>query len=282
MPLKTQVKNTPPVRDNKNSLAMIMVGLLVISSFVIGSLYQKVKYLEKGSTPVDSANKQQAAQTADDQAQPAEEKVEMEKIKETFDKSLVKFGKADSKLILIEVADPSCPYCHVAAGKNSELNSQIGDRFKLISEGGTYVAPVIEMKKLVDQGKAAFAWLYTNGHGNGEMGTKALYCANEKGKFWQVHDLLMTNKGYNLLNETVKNDKSQAQALADFLSPAFKAGDMKNCLESGKYDDRLQTDSGLASSIGVQGTPGFFVNTSKFAGAYNFTDMKSAVDTALN
>jgi len=261
---------------------MILVGLLVISSFVIGSLYQKVKYLEKGSTPVDSANKQQAAQTADDQAQPAEEKVEMEKIKETFDKSLVKFGKADSKLILIEVADPSCPYCHVAAGKNSELNSQIGDRFKLISEGGTYVAPVIEMKKLVDQGKAAFAWLYTNGHGNGEMGTKALYCANEKGKFWQVHDLLMTNKGYNLLNETVKNDKSKAQALADFLSPAFNAGDMKNCLESGKYDDRLQTDSGLASSIGVQGTPGFFVNTSKFAGAYNFTDMKSAVDTALN
>lgn len=260
---------------------MILMGLLVISSFVIGSLYQKVKYLEKGTTTVDSANQQQAAQPADDQAQPAEEKVEIGKIKEAFNKSLVKFGKADSKLILIEVADPSCPYCHVAAGKNSELNSQVGDRFKLVADGGTYVAPVIEMKKLVDQGKAAFAWLYTNGHGNGEMGTKALYCANEKGKFWQVHDLLMTNKGYNLLNETVKNDKSQAQALADFLSPAFKAGDMKNCLESGKYDDRLQTDSGLASSIGVQGTPGFFVNETKFAGAYNYTDMKSAVDAAL-
>ena len=282
MPLKTQVKNTPPVRDNKNSLAMIMVGLLVISSFVIGSLYQKVKYLEKGTTTVDSANQQQAAQTADDQAQPAEEKVEIEKIKEAFDKSLVKFGKADSKLILIEVADPSCPYCHVAAGKNSELNSQVGDRFKLVSEGGTYVAPVIEMKKLVDAGKAAFAWLYTNGHGNGEMGTKALYCAHEKEKFWQVHDLLMTNKGYTLLNETVKNDKTKVQALADFLSPAFNARDMKDCLESGKYDDRLQTDSGLASSIGVQGTPGFFINTTKFAGAYNYTDMKSAVDTALN
>lgn len=260
---------------------MILVGLLVISSFVIGSLYQKVKYLEKGTTTVDSANQQQAAQTADDKAQPAEEKMEIEKIKEAFNKSQVKFGKADSKLILIEVADPSCPYCHVAAGKNSELNSQVGDRFKLVADGGTYVAPVIEMKKLVDAGKAAFAWIYTNGHGNGEMGTKALYCANEKGKFWQVHDLLMTNKGYNLLNETVKNDKSQAQALADFLSPAFKAGDMKNCLESGKYDDRLQTDSGLASSIGVQGTPGFFVNTTKFAGAYNYTDMKSAVDAAL-
>ena len=261
---------------------MIMVGLLVISSFVIGSLYQKVKYLEKGTTTVDSANQQQAAQTADDQAQPAEEKVEIEKIKEAFDKSLVKFGKADSKLILIEVADPSCPYCHVAAGKNSELNSQVGDRFKLVSEGGTYVAPVIEMKKLVDAGKAAFAWLYTNGHGNGEMGTKALYCAHEKEKFWQVHDLLMTNKGYTLLNETVKNDKTKVQALADFLSPAFNARDMKDCLESGKYDDRLQTDSGLASSIGVQGTPGFFINTTKFAGAYNYTDMKSAVDTALN
>ena len=281
MPLKAQVKETFPVKNNNNPLTMILVGLLVISSFVIGSLYQKVKYLEKGTTTAANTNQQQAAPTADAQVQPAEEKVDIEKIKDTFDKSLVKFGKANSKLLFIEVADPSCPYCHIAAGKNSELNNEVGDRFKLVSDGGTYLAPVVEMKKLVDSGKAAFAWLYTNGHGNGEMGTKALYCANEKGKFWQVHDLLMTNKGYNLLNETVKNDKSKAQALADFLSPAFNAGDMKNCLESGKYDDRLQTDSGLASSIGVQGTPGFFVNETKFAGAYNYTDMKSVVDAAL-
>lgn len=77
--------------------------------------------------------------------------------------------------------------------------------------GGTYVAPVPEMKRLVDEGKAAFVFIYTNGHGNGEMGTKAMYCAHEKGNFWPVHDKLMSSEGYGLLNDVVKNDKTKSK-----------------------------------------------------------------------
>ncbi|MEK7083698.1 MAG: thioredoxin domain-containing protein, partial [Patescibacteria group bacterium] len=198
-----------------------------------------------------------------------------------FNKSLIKFGDVKKKIVFIEVADPSCPYCHVAAGLNPELNKQIGDRFKLVSDGGTYVAPVPEMKKLVDSGKAAFAWLYTPGHSNGEMGTKALYCAHEKGKFWEVHDKLMTKEGYSLVNDVVKNDKTKISELVSFFKSAMNAGDLQKCLESGKYDDRLSTDTSLASSLGVQGTPGFFVNATRFSGAYSWKDMESAVKASL-
>ena len=155
------------------------------------------------------------------------------------------------------MADPSCPYCHVAAGKNGELNKQVGDRFTLIADGGSYIAPVPEMKKLVDAGRAAFAYVYTNGHGNGEMGTKALYCAYEKGKFWEVHDLLMTSAGYAAINNSIKNDKTKSGELADFLKSVFNAGQMKQCLDSGKYDARIAEDSKLAAGVGVRGTPGF-------------------------
>jgi protein-disulfide isomerase len=120
-----------------------------------------------------------------------------------------------------------------------------------------------------------------NGHGNGEMGTKAFYCAKEKGKFWEVHDLLMSKAGYDLMNTEMKNDKTKSGVLADFLKKAVNPSDMKACLDSGKYDERLASDMAIATQFGFAGTPSFFVNTKKFAGAYSYTDIKSTVDSLL-
>ena len=124
-------------------------------------------------------------------------------------------------------------------------------------------------------------WLYANGHGNGELGTQALYCAKEKGKFWEVHDLLMSEAGFKLMNEQVKNDVAKAGDMADFLKSAVKADDMKACLESGKYKDRLTSDMAIAQQFGFKGTPSFFVNTTNFGGAYSYKDMAPVVEKAL-
>lgn len=266
--------------NNKTQIIYILVGLLVVAAFALGSLYQKVKFLEGGGSTVKGTDKQTVTPAGQEQTQQAPQ-ISIDQIRETYNKSLVKFGDKNKKIIFIEVADPSCPYCHIAAGQNSELNKQVGDRFKLVKDGGTYLAPVPEMKKLVDQGKAAFAWVYQNGHGNGEMGTKAMYCAFEKGKFWEVHDKLMTNEGYNLLNETVQNNKDKSKELAIFLKSVFDTTTMQECLDSGKYDERLTTDATLAVGIGVQGTPGFYINDKLFAGAYSYKDMEEMVDAAL-
>lgn len=250
------------------ALLVITIGL----AFMVGILWQKVENLGKGTTSTTTTQQQAAA--------PAPAKVQLSQIKDLFNKDLVKFGNADSKLIFVEASDPSCPYCHVAGGLNGTLNAQMGPQFKLVADGGTYIAPVIEMKKLLDAGKASFVWLYFNGHGNGEMGAKALFCANEKGKFWDVNDLLMTEKGYDLLNNVVKNDKAQSGKLADFLKAANVDG-LKACIDSGKYDARLASDMSLAASLGVSGTPGFFINENNFAGAYSYKDMESLVTSSL-
>ena len=91
----------------------------------------------------------------------------------------------------------------------------------------------------------------------------------------------MTSAGYDLLNETVKNDKTQAGKLADFLKSAYSVADMKSCLESDKYDARITADTDLASTLGVSGTPGFYVNDNSFPGAYNYVDMEKVVTSAL-
>lgn len=250
------------------ALLVIVVGL----SFIVGTLWQKVENLGKGGSVATDTTQQQAA--------PAPVKVDISQIKDLFGKNLITFGKADSKLIFVEASDPSCPYCHVAGGLNGSLNKQVGSQFTLVKDGGTYVAPVLEMKKLVDEGKASFVWMYFNGHGNGELATKALYCAYEKGKFWEAHDLMMTSAGYDLLNNVVKNDVAQSGKLVDFLKSANVEG-LKACIDSGKYNDRLASDMSLAASLGVSGTPGFFVNENNFAGAYSYKDMESLVTSAL-
>ena len=113
------------------------------------------------------------------------------------------------------------------------------------------------------------------------MGTKALYCANEKGKFWAVMDLLMTASGYDFTNNTIKNDKTKSGDMATFLKSAVDPVFLKECLDSGKYDKRLTSDVEIARSLGFQGTPDFFVNSTNFAGAYSYTDIKPTVDAAL-
>ena len=262
---------TPVV--NKKSLAEKMFPFLVVvliaMSFGLGSLWTKVNYLEKGVATGAVAQQQQQ--------QPQAVVVSIDQVKSVFKSNVVKFGDEKKKNLFIEIADPSCPFCHAAAGKNSELNKQMGQQFILVADGGSYVAPVVEMKKLVDSGDAAYAFIYSNGHGNGEVATKALYCAFDQGKYWQAHDLLFTNDGYNIINNVIKNDKTKHGEIANFLANAVNKNDLVSCLDSGKYDARIAEDQQLAVSLGVNGTPGFFVNDKNFAGAYSWTEMKSVL-----
>lgn len=265
-----------------SSSALIFVGLIILALVGFGGyMYGKVGTLEKGVTTTTAqpatGQQQQAA------AAPAPS-LDINTVKGIFDKNVVKFGDKNKKALFVEISDPSCPYCHVANGENPELAAQIGTQFKYVSQGGAYQPPLPEMRKLVDAGKAAYAFLFFPGHGNGELATKALYCAFDQGKFWQVHDLIYSNKGYELLNNTVKNDVAQIGTLVDFLKGAANANDLKTCLSSGKYDTRLNDDKALAQSLMDPqggGTPTFIVNTTRFNGAYGWTEVKPAVDAAL-
>lgn len=262
--------------DKGGSLLSTPLAIL-LGSFVISvSILISGGVIKLGKSTTTTPTQQAVAPTPSQQPT-----VSLAHVKNAFDKAQIKFGDSNTKLVAIEVADPSCPFCHIAAGKNPSLNKQVGDRFTLASDGGSYVAPVPELEKLAKDGKASFAYIYFPGHGNGEMGAKALYCANDKGKFWEVHNSLMTADGYDLLNNKIKNDKSKSGDLADFLKGVFDPTTMKSCLDSGKYDDRLKQDVQLATGLGIQGTPGFYLNATSYPGAYSYSDMEATVKSAL-
>jgi len=268
------VEGTPAKKIERDTFVIsgaILLGSLIVAGAVL-TLSPQVFSPAKNADTAAGNDKEQPSQ------QPDKQTVTLDQIKKLFSDKNIVLGNKNSKVLFVEFSDPSCPYCHIAAGKNPSLNKKVGPQFVMAQDGGSYVPPVPEIKKMVDAGKAAFVWLYTNGHGSGEMGTRALYCANEKGRFWEAHDLLMSEAGYDLLNGDVKNDKGKAGVLANFLRSAVNSEDMKSCLESGKYDSRIADDSAVAQQFGVNGTPNFFVNTANFTGAYSFKDMQSAVD----
>lgn len=268
------VASNQPVYIQKNP-NYILILLLMAVSFFSGYLLMKTTSLQKSLVDAKAA---QGTGTAQQAAPPTT--VSIDKIKPLFADGYIHFGDNKNKVLIVEITDPSCPYCHIAGGHNPELSKQAN--FQYVTDGGQYNPPVTGIRQLVDEGKASLAILYGTGHGNGRLGMEALYCAFEKGDFWPVHDKLMTNESYTLLNDTVKNDRAQSQKLVDFLADVTDAGAMKSCLDSAKYESKLTRDEQeIDPGLSFQGTPHFVVNDKIVNGAHDFKDIKSIVDPLL-
>lgn len=254
------------------------VVIIVLFAF---SWFKFDSEIDKINKKLDSADVKSTTDTATEDTTP---KINIDDIKALFDDgSYITFGDGKEDVLLVEVSDPSCPYCAIAAGKNPDLNKMAGAQFTMEKDGGSYIPPVQEFKKLVDDKKAGFVYIYQNGHGNGELAAQALYCAYEDKKFWQAHDLIMSSAGYDLINGTgVENFAGiSSEQLSQFLSPVVSPSKMKDCLDSGKYKAMTTRDMATANKLGASGTPGFIINETMFPGAYSYTEMKSLIDEAL-
>lgn len=103
---------------------------------------------------------------------------------------------------------------------------------------------------------------------------------------WQeIVDLskISTNK-----TETVTTGANQTPKLSinDLKGYAKSIGlnenDFNSCLDSGKYEAKVNRDLQYASEIGVSGTPVFFLNGHYIDGNLPYSDFKAALDFELN
>ncbi len=74
---------------------------------------------------------------------------------------------------------------------------------------------------------------------------------------------------------SVKNLKKYAKEMK------FDAGKFNKCLDSGEKKSLVDKDAAYGVSLGVQGTPGFFVNGKFLAGAFPFEFFKEIIDKEL-
>ncbi|MCS7197656.1 MAG: DsbA family protein [Candidatus Bipolaricaulota bacterium] len=91
---------------------------------------------------------------------------------------------------------------------------------------------------------------------------EAAYCAAEQGGFWAYHDKLFANqRGENRGAFSKPNLVRFARELG------LKVDDFQQCLESGRYREKIQNELREGQAQGINSTPSFLVNGQLVRGA---------------
>jgi len=112
----------------------------------------------------------------------------------------------------------------------------------------------------------------TSIHPEAMKAAEAADCANEQGKFWEMHDLIFSTQA----SIGVANSKQLAQQLG------LDTDKFNQCLDSDKYAQEIQADLSDGNTYGVSGTPTFFINGVRVVGAQPLAAFTTIIDQELN
>ena len=182
-------------------------------------------------------------------------------------------GNPDAPIQMVEFSDFQCPFC---------------DRHY------TDVEPLLE-QYYIDTGKVLFTYRSAGNFVSDNVGgantesrdsASAAYCAEDQGKFWEMHDALFVN------NRDVEGQGSFSdRRLSEIASVAgLDVDQFEECYDSDKYDDRVEQDHTDAVAAGLQGTPFFVVTytvngetkTTTIDGAQPFSEFQVKLEAILN
>lgn len=242
-----------------NQTMMILVGLLVVAAFMIGSLWTRVHQLEKDAT--NTGTQALGAGTQDNQAQePIGPDQPIGDIPEITDQDHIR-GSLDATIAIVEYSDLECPYCKSVHPTIQQLMDEYGDEVM---------------------------WVYRHFpldqlHTKADKEAEATECAAEQGgndAFWAMVD--------KIFEATPSNDGLN---LADLPKLAQEVGldadQLKDCLDKGKYTQAVEDQYQGGLQAGVSGTPGIIILNTKtgekrlIPGALPFDSFKQVIDEML-
>ena len=232
------------------------------TAIVAGSLDEKLlaQKIEQGIENFIQKQRQAQQEAQTDRTRNAGNKAKnVRKVSKTRDHI---FGNPDAEITLIEYSDFECPFCK---------------RFHSTA------------KQIVEAYEGKVNWVYRHfplGFHNplAQKEAEATECANELGGndiFWKYADLIYERTKSNGNGLPVTSLVPLAEELG------LDADKFSECLESGRYTERVQEDFREGTNIGITGTPGnvFLHNkTGKVvlkSGAYPFDALKTVIDNML-
>jgi len=139
-------------------------------------------------------------------------------------------GPKSSNVILVEFGDFQCPYCR---------------RHLLGAAQQIY-------KKMVVTNQLRYVFLdFPMGekHPLAAKAAVAARCAEEQGKYWEMRNTLYNNQ--KALHELFLAEHAKRAGLDEVV--------FSKCLNSGRYDAAIQQDQIVGRSLGIKGTPTFFL-----------------------
>lgn len=158
-------------------------------------------------------------------------------------------GPANAPVTIVEWSDFQCPFCSRVVPTMKEVEKKYGDKVRIAFR--QYPLPM---------------------HPQAQKAAEASLCANDQGKFWEMHDAMFEKQGELAVDQL----KQRATELA------LNADQFNQCLDSGKYAAQVKADMDAGSAAGVSGTPAIFVNGRALPGAVPFDQIAVVIDDELS
>ena len=168
-------------------------------------------------------------------------------------------GDKDASVVLIEFSDYQCPFCR----------SFWRDTLPLIKS------------EYIDTGKATFVYrdFPLSFHPGAMPAAQATECAEEQGKFWEMHDKIFSEQDKQGTG-TIQFDGNDVKKWAGGIG--LNMDEFNSCFGSQKYDNEIAIDLKDGQAAGVSGTPTLFINGKSVVGAQPFSVFKSLIEAELN
>lgn len=168
---------------------------------------------------------------------------------------------ASSPVTIVEFGDYQCPFC---------------------KRWNETVKPSIE-KNLIETGKASLIYVDFPIIGPDSITVHAgSYCASEQGLYWKYHDYAYANQGH-------ENDGWANIDNLKIIMSGIDGLDMdlfSQCLDSKKYEQRVNENKKIASDAGARSTPSFIIiapdgTAEMITGAQPYGTFKAVIDEML-
>jgi protein-disulfide isomerase len=157
-------------------------------------------------------------------------------------------GTASARVTLVEYGDYECPYCGTVYPIIKQLQQHFGEALRFVFRN----FPLNQV------------------HRHAEHAAEAAEAAGAAGKFWPMHDILFEHQS--------------ALADRDLLTYAEAVGvDSRVVAEAWAtqaYTERVKEDFTSGVKSGVNGTPTFFINGSRYDGGHDFDALRDALSGA--
>jgi protein-disulfide isomerase len=153
-------------------------------------------------------------------------------------------GLPNAPVVVVEYADYECPYCQQAEPALSKMQADY-------------------------KGKVAFVYkdVPLPTHTRAQKASEAAHCAGAQGKYWEYHDLLFSSKQLEV-----------PQLKQHALELKLDTAAFDKCLDSGEKSEVVKSQLAQGMSLGLQGTPSFFINGRFFSGGLNYDQLRAVVE----
>ncbi len=243
------------------NITPVLVTFLILASFVLGTLWTKVQFLEKTNAQA-APNLQQAANppsgaVAGATDQPPIQKA-TQKPKITSEDHVR--GSSNAKVTLVEYSDLECPFCKRFHPTMLQVMKEYGDSVK---------------------------WIYRHYplsfHANAQKEAEAAECAGKLGGnevFWKYVDAILERTTSNGTGFALEKLAPLAKELG------LNETKFKTCLDTEEFAQKVKDQIIAGTAEGVTGTPGTIIidtkgDTQLIPGALPYEQIKPLIDKAL-